>query len=83
MSDSKTVVSAEEEVIVVSIIGLGTPVQTVSVTKGSSLAVVLAEAVLDTAGMDIRVNSEVATPDTVLTEDTVVTAMPHVEGGLR
>lgn len=76
MSDSKKVLN-------ISIIGLGTPVQNVIVTEGETLQVALAKAVLDTEGMDIRVNSDVATPATVLTEDAVVTAMPHVEGGLR
>lgn len=74
MSDSKKVLN-------ISIIGLGTPVQSVIVTEGETLEIALAKAVLDTAGMDIRVNGEVATPDTVLTEDAVATVMPHVEGG--
>lgn len=81
MSDSKIAVPADAKVLNISIIGLGTPVQNVVVTEGETLQVALAKAVLDTAGMDIRVNSEVATPDTVLKEDAVVTAMPHVEGG--
>ena len=74
MNDSKKVLN-------ISIIGLGTPVQSVTVTEGETLEIALAKAVLDTKGMDIRVNSEVATKDTVLTEDAVATVMPHVEGG--
>lgn len=81
MSDSKIAVSADAKVLNISIIGLGTPVQTVTVTEGETLSIALAKAVLDTEGMDIRVNSEVADPEVVLTEDAVVTAMPHVEGG--
>jgi len=71
----------EAKVLNISIIGLGTPAQTVTVTQGETVEVALAKAVLETAGMDIRVNGEVAKEDTALTEDAVVTAMPHVEGG--
>jgi hypothetical protein len=74
--------SNNNNVINVSIIGLGTAAQTVTVTQGETVEIALAKAVLDSAGMDIRVNGEVATPATPIEEEAVVTAMPHVEGGL-
>ncbi len=75
MSDSKNVVN-------VTIVGLGTEAQTVTVTQGETVEVALAKAVLDSAGMDIRVNGETAGIETLITEDVVVAALPHVEGGI-
>ncbi len=81
MSELKVAASADAKDLKISIIGLGAPVLNVVIKEGETLEVALVKGGLDTAGMDIRVNSEVATPATVLKEDAVVTAMPHVEGG--
>jgi hypothetical protein len=68
-------------VVNVTILGLGTDAQKVVVNVGDSLAVCLAQAVLETEGMDLRVNGKAATKETIITKDAVVTAMPAVEGG--
>jgi hypothetical protein len=73
MSDSKG--------LSINIIGLGTPSVSVQINQGETVGTALAKANVDATGMDIRANAEVATPDTPLNEDAVVTTMPHVEGG--
>lgn len=49
--------------------------------QGATIESVLAEAAIDTRGMDVHVNGEAAEPNRVLLHDDVLTVIPRIKGG--